>query len=311
MSETILVADDDVDVATAVEINLQLEGYDVHVAHDGEQAVAMAAMLQPDLVILDVVMPKMDGFQACEAIRSDPRTQNSAIIMLTAKSVAADKLTGFGAGADDYIVKPFEPAELIARVRGVLRRSSQMRDVSPLTRLPGNFRISSELERLVSRETAEFAVLYFDLNDFKSFNDYYGFLRGDEVIKFTARILSEAMGEHPSEPSFLGHVGGDDFVMIVHPSVAETICQTIVERFDQGILETYDDEDRARGYIEIKDRQGDFRKHGFVSIAVGVATTAHREIRTQWEASVLASEMKSYAKRHGRSAYEIDRRNTQ
>ena len=117
VAESILIADDDYDVATAVEINLQLEGYEVHVAHDGREAVEMAAILQPDLVILDVVMPHMDGFQACEAIRNDPRTQNSAIIMLTAKSVAADKLTGFGAGADDYIVKPFEPAELIARVR--------------------------------------------------------------------------------------------------------------------------------------------------------------------------------------------------
>jgi diguanylate cyclase (GGDEF)-like protein len=308
VAESILIADDDYDVATAVEINLQLEGYEVHVAHDGREAVEMAAMLQPDLVILDVVMPHMDGFQACEAIRNDPRTQNSAIIMLTAKSVAADKLTGFGAGADDYIVKPFEPAELIARVRGVLRRATQMRDVSPLTRLPGNFRISSELERLVTREGAEFAVLYFDLNDFKSFNDYYGFLRGDEVIKFTARVLSEAMGEFPSEPSFLGHVGGDDFVMVVHPNVAEPICKLIVERFDAGIMELYDDEDRARGFIEVKDRRNEFRKHGYVSIAVGIASTAQREIRTQWEASVLASEMKSYAKRHGRSAYEIDRR---
>ena len=183
-----------------------------------------------------------------------------------------------------------------------------MRDVSPLTRLPGNFRISSELERLVTREGAEFAVLYFDLNDFKSFNDYYGFLRGDEVIKFTARVLSEAMGEFLSEPSFLGHVGGDDCVMVVHPNVAEPICKLIVERFDAGIMELYDDEDRARGFIEVKDRRNEFRKHGYVSIAVGIASTAQREIRTQWEASVLASEMKSYAKRHGRSAYEIDRR---
>ncbi|MFZ4516497.1 MAG: GGDEF domain-containing response regulator [Acidimicrobiia bacterium] len=308
MAETIVIADDDFDVATAVEINLSLEGYDVHVAHDGRQAVELATRIQPDLVILDVVMPIMDGFQACEAIRNDPRTQNSAIIMLTAKSVASDKLTGFGAGADDYIVKPFEPAELIARVRGVLRRSTQMRDVSPLTRLPGNFRISSELERLVNSPNAQFAVLYFDLNDFKSFNDYYGFLRGDEVIKFTARVLSEAMGESPSEPSFLGHVGGDDFVMVLHPTVAEHVCRTIVERFDTGILDLYDPEDRVRGFIETTDRQGEHRKHGFVSIAIGVASTDIREINTQWEASVLASEMKSYAKRHGRSAYEIDRR---
>ncbi len=142
MSELILIADDDEDVASAVEVNLQLEGYEVHLAHDGIEAVEQARMLQPDLILLDVVMPGLDGFEVCRQLRADPRTMNSAVILLTAKSVASDKVHGLTAGADDYIVKPFEPAELVARVRSVLRRANQMRDLSPLTRLPGNFRIA-------------------------------------------------------------------------------------------------------------------------------------------------------------------------
>ena len=308
MSELILIADDDEDVASAVEVNLQLEGYEVHLAHDGIEAVEQARTLQPDLILLDVVMPGLDGFEVCRELRADPRTMNSAVILLTAKSVASDKVHGLAAGADDYIVKPFEPAELVARVRSVLRRANQMRDLSPLTRLPGNFRIAGELERLVAQPNAAFAVVYADLNEFKSFNDYYGFLRGDEVIKFTAKVLTEALAANPSEPSFAGHVGGDDFVLIVHPDVAEPISNAIIEGFDSGIAALYDSDDRERGTIRVTDRRGEVHEFAIVSIAVGVAQTTNRPIRTQWEASAIATEMKSHAKRLRRSAYEIDRR---
>jgi diguanylate cyclase (GGDEF)-like protein len=308
VSELILIADDDEDVASAVEVNLQLEGYEVHLAHDGIEALEQARKVQPDLILLDVVMPGLDGFEVCRQLRADPRTMNSAVILLTAKSVASDKVHGLTAGADDYIVKPFEPAELVARVRSVLRRANQMRDLSPLTRLPGNFRIAGELERLVAQPNAEFAVVYADLNEFKSFNDYYGFLRGDEVIKFTAKVLTEALAANPSEPSFAGHVGGDDFVLIVHPDVAEPISNAIIEGFDSGIAALYDSDDRERGTIRVTDRRGEIHEYAIVSIAVGVAQTTNRPIRTQWEASAIATEMKSHAKRLRRSAYEIDRR---
>jgi diguanylate cyclase (GGDEF)-like protein len=308
MAELILIADDDLDVASAVEVNLALEGYEVEVAHNGIEALDRARKVQPGLVLLDVVMPGLDGFQVCEALRADPRTLNAAVILLTAKSVATDKLRGFAAGADDYIVKPFEPAELVARVRSVLRRGNQMRDLSPLTRLPGNFRIASELERLVAQPDAQFAVLYADLNDFKAFNDYYGFLRGDEVIKFTARVLTSALAAHKSEHNFAGHVGGDDFVLITHPSVAEAVCVDIIRCFDQGIAGQYDPADVERGYIEIADRRGEVHRYPVTSIAIGVATTTQRPIRTQWEASAIATEVKGHAKRLGSSAYEVDRR---
>lgn len=308
MAEVILVADDDPDVARAVEVNLSLEGYDVHLAGDGDEALEKAFKLEPDLVVLDWLMPGKDGLEVCRALRADPRTADIAIVMLTARSQADDKVEGFTSGADDYIVKPFEPAELVARIGGVLRRATQMRDLSPLTRLPGNFRIAAELESLVGDPEAQFAVLYADLNDFKSFNDHYGFLRGDEVIKYTARVISDALSAHPSDPAFAGHVGGDDFVVVVAPGVAEALAAEIIDRFDSGIGDLYDAEDAARGFVEVADRQGVRRKHPLVGIAIGIVSSVRRRIATQWEASAIASEMKSHAKRHGHSAFEIDRR---
>ena len=148
MAERVLIVDDDRDICRSIEVILSLEGYDVRMAYDGHEAVAEAARLQPDLVLLDMMMPGMDGYEVTKRLRHDARTCMAAIIMLTARSLPADKVLGLTAGCDDYIVKPFEPTELVARVQSVLRRSKQMREVSPLTGLPGNFQIAYELERL-------------------------------------------------------------------------------------------------------------------------------------------------------------------
>lgn len=308
MNELVLIADDDADVARSVELNLELAGYRVAIARDGQEAVDKVIELQPDLIILDIVMPRLDGFQVCQELRDDPRTANIAIILLTARSIASDKVRGLSVGADDYIVKPFDSSELAARVQSVLRRSSQMRDLSPLTHLPGNFRIASELEKYVSTPDSKFAVLYCDIGNFKAYNDYYGFLKGDEVIKFTGRVIAEALHDFKSKPRFLGHIGGDDFVAITAPQDAQEIAQDIINRFDDGIINFYDEKDRMNGSIEVKDRQNNVTSYGFATLAIGIVSTEFREIRSQWEASVTATEMKSFAKRHGRSAYEVDRR---
>ena len=308
MAERLLIVDDDRDICRYVEVNLTLEGYEVHVEHDGESAVATALRLQPDLILLDVMMPGLDGYEVCKRLRHDPRTATAAIIMLTAKSMSTDKVLGLTAGADDYIAKPFDPPELMARVGSLLRRSRQMREVSPLTGMPGNFQISFELDQLVNNPTARFAVVYADLDNFKAFNDKYGFLRGDEAIKATARLLSSALSRHPSEPQFAGHIGGDDFVLITSPEMAEPLAADVVDAFDEMAPRLYDDVDRERGYIEVLDRQGDQLRFPVMTISLGVATTAHRRIASQWEASAIATEMKVLAKRDAGSAYEIDRR---
>jgi diguanylate cyclase (GGDEF)-like protein len=309
MPETILVVDDDPDIARFVEVNLRSAGYEVSVASDGEEALTRAAELRPDLVLLDVMMPRIDGFEVAQRLRRNPQTANTSIIMLTAKALSTDKVLGLTAGADDYIIKPFDPIELLARVKGTLRRAKEMRNLSPLTGLPGNIRIQEEIERMV-REDRPFAVLYGDLDNFKAYNDQKGFVRGDGLIQAAARVIQDAVAEFAGAEGFVGHVGGDDFVAVLPPEVAEDVAKRIVERFDELIPGFYEPEDVQRGYVEVEDRRGMLQQVPLVGISVGVATTQVRRFAHYGEAVSVATEMKQFAKREARSSYAIDRRQT-
>jgi diguanylate cyclase (GGDEF)-like protein len=307
MPETILVVDDDADIARFVEVNLRSAGYEVSVATDGEEALERAQALRPDLVLLDVMMPRIDGFEVAQRLRRNPQTANASIIMLTAKALSTDKVLGLTAGADDYIIKPFDPIELLARVKGTLRRAKEMRNLSPLTGLPGNIRIQEEIERGV-RDKRPFAVLYSDLDNFKAYNDQKGFVRGDRLIQATARIIQDAVVEFAGSEGFVGHVGGDDFVAVVPPEVAEDVAKRIVERFDGAIHEFYEQEDLQRGYVEVEDRKGVMQKLPLAGVSVGIATTNVRMFEHYGEAVAVATEMKQFAKREPNSSYAVDRR---
>jgi len=306
---TVLVVDDDTDIARFIEINLRLEGFDVRVAHDGEQAEKSIDEETPDLVLLDVMMPKVDGVELCRRLRANPATANLPVIMLTAKSLSADKVVGLTAGADDYIIKPFDTLELVARVRSTLRRNAEMRAVSPLTGLPGNHRIEEELaERVVKAEP--FAVLYLDLDNFKAFNDCYGFLRGDEVITLLATAARRAVMEAGEPAPFLGHIGGDDFVVVSLPEQAEPFAKRVVDVFDSSAARLHDQMDAERGYIEVTDRQGKARRFPLVSVSIGIAMSGNRMFADKREVVDVATEMKKVAKTRMGSSIAIDRRGT-
>jgi diguanylate cyclase (GGDEF)-like protein len=307
MPETILVVDDDPDIARFVEVNLRSAGYDVAVAGDGQEALDKAGELRPDLVLLDVMMPRIDGFEVAQRLRKNPTTANTSIIMLTAKALSADKVTGLQSGADDYIIKPFDPIELLARVKGTLRRAKEMRNLSPLTGLPGNIRIQEEIERQV-REDQDFAVLYADLDNFKAYNDQKGFVRGDRLIQATARIIQDAVIEGAGTEGFIGHVGGDDFVAVVGPDVAEDVAKAICERFDEARVDFYEPEDLERGFVRVEDRKGVLQDVPLVAISVGIAMTSKRKFAHYGEAVAVATEMKSFAKREPGSSFAVDRR---
>jgi DNA-binding response OmpR family regulator len=304
---TVLVVDDDVDIARFIEVNLRLEGFDVLVAHDGEEAQHVIADRLPDLALLDVMMPRVDGVELCRRLRSDPLTASLPIIMLTAKSLSADKVVGLTAGADDYIIKPFDTLELIARVRSTLRRNAEMRAVSPLTGLPGNHRINEEIAARASGDTP-FAVCHVDLDNFKAFNDRYGWLRGDDVITLLATALKAAAGEVKEPVPFLGHVGGDDFVVICAPEQVEELTEHTLRLFDTGVIGLHDPQDAANGYISLLDRQGNERRYPIVSVSIGVAMTGQRSYRDHREIVAVATEMKAVAKQTQGSAVAIDRR---
>jgi diguanylate cyclase (GGDEF)-like protein len=307
MAETILVVDDDPDIARFVEVNLRSAGYEVAVAGDGEEALERASAIRPDLVLLDVMMPRIDGFEVAQRLRKNPQTANTSIIMLTAKALSADKVTGLQSGADDYIIKPFDPIELLARVKGTLRRAKEMRNLSPLTGLPGNIRIQEEIERQV-RDGRPFAVLYCDLDNFKTYNDQKGFVRGDRLIQATARIIQDAVVPSDGVEGFVGHVGGDDFVAVVDPDLAEQVAQAIARKFDENRTEFYEAEDLERGFVRMEDRKGVVQDIPLVGISIGIASTQQRPFAHYGEAVSVATEMKQFAKREPSSSYAIDRR---
>ncbi len=307
MSDRILVVDDDPEIREFVKTNLESEGFEVEVAGSGPEALELAADRPPALVLLDVMMPGMDGLTTLRHLRNDVPTANVPVVMLTAKPRAADRVKGLDLGADDYITKPFDVEELVARVRSVIRRAQHMRDLSPLTGLPGNFRITTELENRV-RDAGLFAVVYGDLDNFKAFNDTYGFMRGDAVIKFTAETLLRIAQETEGEAAFVGHVGGDDFVVILGSEDIEPFCEAVIKSFDDGILEFYDTTDALQGHIEVTDRLGDKQTFPIASLSMGVATNRHRPLTSEWEVSAIATEMKEFAKRQPGSVYAVDKR---
>jgi DNA-binding response OmpR family regulator len=304
---TVLVVDDDFDVATYIEANLRIEGFDVLVAHDGAEALEMINNELPDLALLDVMMPKVDGIEVVRRLRSTAATASLPVIMLTARSLPSDKVVGLTAGADDYIVKPFDTLELVARVRSTLRRNADMRAVSPLTGLPGNHRINEEIELRAAAGTG-FAVCHVDLDNFKAFNDRYGWLRGDDVIELLASTLKLASLEAGLPLPFVGHVGGDDFVVVCTPEQVDQLCRITVERFDGAVIGLHETGDVERGFLSVVDRQGHERHFPLTSVSIGVATSERRHYTDPRDVVAVASEMKTVAKGRAGSAVAIDRR---
>ncbi len=301
----ILVVDDDVDIAGFVEMELRVEGFEVRVAHDGATALELVHSYHPDLVVLDVMMPDMDGMEVTRRIRSAPTTTALPIIMLTAKGQTPDKVIGLQAGVDDYMVKPFETMELIARVQNTLRRNREFREVSPLSGLPGNHRILREVDDRL-RMGRPFAVCYCDIDGFKAVNDVYGFARGDEFIVALGRKLLDAVATRST--AFVGHVGGDDFVVICDPEDVRPLTERAVSEFEKAADALYDEEDRQRGYLTVKTRGGDVRNVGLVTVSVGVAISTRRPYTDPREVIADATEMKGVAKGHQGSYVAVDRR---
>jgi diguanylate cyclase (GGDEF)-like protein len=305
--EKLLVVDDDPFIARLLEIELAAAGYQVRVANDGQQAIDLVMADPPDLVITDVMMPHVDGFELTRSLRQDPRTATISVIILTARGLSADKLEGFAIGADDYIVKPFDTPELLARVRGVLRRKREMKDESPLTGLPGNNRVQEEIEAKVA-SGEDFALLLADIDRFKAFNDHYGFPRGDKVIQDLAQTMQTVLRELAADGGFVGHLGGDDFVLVVPSSAAALVADTIVQRFDQAMPTYYDDVDLQRGWIEVLNRRGEPQRYEPMTLSIGVASTQRRTFAHFAEVMAIATEMKNFSKTTPGSSWAIDRR---
>ena len=303
----VLVVDDDPHITGFLYQNLQLEGFDVRTARTGAEALELVRAQVPDLVVLDIGLPDMDGLEVVRRLRHGATAGYVPVILLTAHEAGPERLLGLSVGADEYLVKPFDPLELVTRIRFTLRRTAEFRAMSPLTGMPGNTRIEGELaRRILDHDT--FALCYADLDNFKAFNDRYGFLRGDEMIGVLAGALKFAAEEAGEPAPFLGHVGGDDFVVICDPAQVQQLCNRACAIFDRAAAGLHDPEDVARGGIEITDRLGQVRSFPLVSVSIGVAGSERRHFEDYRQVVAVATEMKAVAKRSPGSAVAVDRR---
>lgn len=302
-----LVVDDDEQVLRLVRRVLERAGYECVTISDGRAAHQAAVEWRPDIILLDIMLGEVTGDEILADLRGDFRTRLIPVVFLTARNSLKDKVEHLLAGADDYVTKPFVPEELVARVRAVMSRSTTARHLSPLTGMSGNTDILREISRRLGHRE-RFAVLYPDIDAFKSYNDHYGFLRGDDVIKTLASIILEVLEEDFAPQHFAGHVGGDDFVILTEPSMAESIATQITKRFDAAVPALYDPADRARGWIESEERNGNILRSPLVSVSVGIVIAEPDSYLSAAALAARAAEVKGVAKRMPGSKWVLDRR---
>ncbi len=302
----ILLADDDPEIVRLLSDFLRRHGLAVETATDGLEALEKIRGLSPDLAILDRHMPGLDGFSVCRLLRQDPLFEHMPLVILSAAAERENKIAGLDLGADDFISKPVDMDELLARVRMILRRTKMGLDANPLTHLPGNASIENRINTAL-RENRPLAVLYLDLNQFKAYNDAYGYEAGNRVILETGNLLIR-LKQEMGEISFVGHIGGDDFIVLTEPSVMEPVAKRITAEFDALARTFYTPEDLRRGKIIGKDRRGQVREFPIISVAIGICHNGARRLESFAQISQIGAELKRHAKENPGSAYVIDRR---
>lgn len=303
----VLVVDDERNILDIIRFNLEVEGFEVITCMDGEDALRMVQQVQPDLILCDIMMPVVDGLDVCRRLKADGRTNQVPVVMLSARTQTHDKIASIEAGADDFITKPFDFSDLVARIKINLIRAKQKRDVSPLTGLPGSISIESETKNRIAKGRL-FATLYIDIDNFKPFNDIYGFPTGDKAVRILTSIIDEAVKRLGNVDDFIGHGGGDDFVVITSPEKASAIAEDIIGGFDEEIVTLYKEDDLKRGYSVLVDR---LRRDNYIPImtlSIGIASNYQRKISTHWEVGEIAKETLNYAKSIPGSTYFVDRR---
>lgn len=304
----ILVVEDDPHIAHILRFQLEAAGYAVRTAENGREGYELVLAEPPDLVLTDLMMPVMDGHELCRRIKDDFRTAQIPVILLTAKAEVGDKVAAFDLGANDYLVKPHNRDELLLRVRNLLNWSRTQREANPLTGLPGNLAIEREVLRRLDSHTP-FVFLYIDADNFKAFNDYYGYQKGDEAIRLMARLIGDVLAEHGNRTDFIGHVGGDDFVAITTPERFEAIGLELTTGFDREISQLYRPEDRKRGNIRVFNRRGEEEEFPLMSVTVAAIPSHRYRITHLAQLNDLASELKQYGKSRPGSVVVSDRRN--
>jgi PleD family two-component response regulator len=289
----ILVVEDDFDISNLLRIYFDSQGYEVAVTPKGNDALELCRRNLPNVIVLDIQLPDIDGYEVCRRLRGNLRTSHIPILFLTQRDERSDKIAGLELGADDYITKPFDIEELKLRVQNAIKRAQWENLTSPTTGLPSGKLIEEQLRMLMRRK--DWAVLYVGVNHIEGFNEAYGFVAGDDVFRFAAMVLSDGVDEHGTPNDFIGHVSADDFLIISDEEHAQSIKDYVTERFKNEVGTFYSFRDRERGYIQLKDGAAGEKQVPLMTLAIGIvdSKTAHfADIREITE--LAAAERRKY-----------------
>ena len=266
----LLIVEDDFDIATMLQIYFSSLGYEINLAPRGSEALEKTRQKMPHLIILDIMLPDIDGYEVCRCLRTQPRTSHIPIIFLTQKDERSDKIQGLELGADDYVTKPFDIEELRLRVQNAIARSERESLTDPRTNLPTGRLIEDQLRQIIRKE--DWALMDIRLNHFESFKEVYGFVASDDVLRFTGMLVGEVLDELGSKNDFIGHIGGDNFILITEVGKSHPIYHRLMGRFSEEVLIYYSYKDRQRGYLRISG-EGDMEvKSPLMDLSIGIVS---------------------------------------
>ena len=261
----------------------------------------------PFLIIVNEDSIDRDIVTLCKQIRTDEDNQITPIIVVSSNTDKYHKLDVLEQSVEYYIKKPVDTEYMYYTIKNLDRLLKMNRRISPLTGLPGNVQIHAELKKRITN-SEEFSVLYLDLDNFKAYNDVYGFLKGDQIIEYTANTILKCIHEQFKENYFVGHIGGDDFIAIVPSLDIDKICQLIIANFDEGVTKFFTEEDLEKGYIEVANRKGVIEQFPLTSISIGVVEADMGRFANILEIGEVGAQVKHMAKSVMGSSYAIDRR---
>lgn len=261
----------------------------------------------PSLLIIDEDNTDINIVEFCKSIRSNEDNSITPIIVVSSQREKEHAVDVLKTDVQYYIKKPIDDEFFYYTIKNIVGLLTKNRRISPLTGLPGNVQIQTEMKkRLLNKET--FAILYFDLDNFKAYNDVYGFSNGDEIIKFTARTISKHVHQIENSDNFIGHIGGDDFVAIIGQTDYDKVCQEIIAEFDKYTVDFYNEDDVERGYVEVANRRGIIEQFPLTTISIAVLEVDSKVYKTTLEIGEVAGQIKHQAKTVPGSAYVINRR---
>ena len=285
----LLVVEDDIDIGNMLKIYFSGMDFDVDVAVRGSDALEKTKQVLPHLIVLDIMLPDIDGYEVCRNLRTSMRTSHIPVIFLTQKDERSDKLQGLELGADDYITKPFDIEELKLRVQGAIRRSERESLTDPRSGLPAGRLIENRLREII-REKG-WALLDTRVNNFESFKDVYGFVAGDDVLRFTAMLIGEVVDELGTTSDFIGHAGGENFIIIItNEAKAEAMKARLKERFDKEVETHYNFIDRQQGFVQAPAADGSTLQVPFMNMSVGIVSPSIQSFADIREITELAAE---------------------